>query len=747
VDLAEDLLHAAGNINKNKLKQLLIAGADRFAAFQCAVQGRNEKAAQQLLDAVPKAAVSAAGEGGTTLLHIAAEYGFAVGPLLRARASVKAVDNKGRTPLHVAAHNGQAAAVELLLAAHASVTAGNSRGRTPLHDAASQGHLAATKALLAAKASVAAADSNGSTPLHMAARNSLTAAMDLLIEAKADVAATDAEGRSPLHDAALHRTPDALQLLLRAKASAAAVDDQGRTALHAACGERVIHEAVVKALVAADAALLSAVDSEGHTPLHVAAAEGEYDAIQLLIDAGADIATTDSSGRTPLHAAAARGYEPGVQVLLDAGAPAAAADAGGSTPLHEAVSEETPYSEIGSDDEFDEDCEGGESKCDTIDYTRAWGRHFMKQRLGIVSKLLAAGADPCATDAAGNTPLLLAAKEGRSGIMELLLETNTLHAGHIAAALKAARKARHVDPATVLAAAQAAAPAAPKRQLQQQKQQQKQQSRQRGASEAGSSGHLRGIKAEPGTAADGAGGLVAGQAGGVSHQQPAAAAAASLGPEAVQLLQQVTAVWGSVPQVSAQEHYFMLADQPLDGSELLQLCRDRLAPQAAPTSRNTRQRAVRGNAAASGANGGCHSMQQAHPDLVPGFERLVAALPEQQQQLLQQQQLQQPPAAKKRKLSSSNTAAAAAAVEPSDAASTLLLALCCLRLWEGQQLQEPDCPLLLQLLLFGGPFPVTGVEQQQQQQPGSNGGAGGGGSSRGRGTGRARVKQEPAGAS
>lgn len=42
-------------------------------------------------------------------------------------------------------------------------------------------------------------------------------------------------------------------------------------------------------------------------------------------------------------------------------------------------------------------------------------------------------------------------------------------------------------------------------------------------------------------------------------------------------------------------------------------------------------------------------------------------------------------------------------MEPDGAARRLLLALQCLVRWEGMRLQDQELPLLLQLLLFGGP--------------------------------------------
>jgi hypothetical protein len=233
-----------------------------------------------------------------------------------------------------------------------------------------------------------------------------------------------------------------------------------------------------------------------------------------------------------------------------------------------------------------------------------------------------------------------------------------------------------------------------------------------------------------------------------------------------------------MPPNEQQQEYFMLADQPFDGPELLQLYRKHLAPKP-----EIRYRVLRNGAVAERETGllGPSHVERAYPALAPGFKQLVADVENSQQQ---QQQ-----GNKKRQRSSCEVAieaaaAAAATEEPSDAARVLLLALRCLLHWEGQLHRQPALPLLLQLLLFGGPAPaVEGVvecidlaacendealnmqlmqqgaelllvkevlpkQQQQQQQDGSDSSGetgGGGSSSRGRDSGRASVKQEPAG--
>lgn len=86
---------------------------------------------------------------------------------------------------------------------------------------------------------------------------------------------------------------------------------------------------------------LNATGDHGWTPLHLAAFMGRREAVDWLLDRGADPAARSGNymANTPLHAALAGRGEPGVvRALLDGGADPAAGAAGGVTPLHLAAS-------------------------------------------------------------------------------------------------------------------------------------------------------------------------------------------------------------------------------------------------------------------------------------------------------------------------------------------------------------------------------------------------------------------------
>jgi len=94
----------------------------------------------------------------------------------------------------------------------------------------------------------------------------------------------------------------------------------------------------VRALIAADPALITARDGDACTPLHYAAWKGHPDVAAFLLDAGADVNAHNEQGHwgtTPLHAAAHGGQTAAAEVLIARGADLHALNPSGKTPLQE----------------------------------------------------------------------------------------------------------------------------------------------------------------------------------------------------------------------------------------------------------------------------------------------------------------------------------------------------------------------------------------------------------------------------
>lgn len=92
-------------------------------------------------------------------------------------------------------------------------------------------------------------------------------------------------------------------------------------------------EGVVGMLIEKGVFLINQPNKEGETPLHYAARLNNIQAIDLLIDNGANINAVDSYGRTPLHCAAVHCRYDVVKILIEKGAEVGTPNSDGKTVL------------------------------------------------------------------------------------------------------------------------------------------------------------------------------------------------------------------------------------------------------------------------------------------------------------------------------------------------------------------------------------------------------------------------------
>lgn len=153
------------------------------------------------------------------------------------------------------------------------------------------------------------------------------------------------------------------------------------------------------------------------TPMIQAAAAGNAGIVELLIRKGAYIDHQDSFGMTALHFAALKGHELVVDTLLNNGAIASFRNRLGETPLLMAASSghvriaymllTAPGVEV--------DAYGADGRTSLLSAVA-------RGRFATVDALISYGADVLHRDKHGDTPLLLAAKQGSIPILQRLLE-------------------------------------------------------------------------------------------------------------------------------------------------------------------------------------------------------------------------------------------------------------------------------------------------------------------------------------
>ena len=161
-------------------------------------------------------------------------------------------------------------------------------------------------------------------------------------------------------------------------------------------------------------------EERGNTPLHFAARYSwDRTVITALLGAGADVDARNRRGATPLHMAAAAYRNPAVVAeLVEAGADLNARDGEGNTPLHAAWNNPNPAVSLrllglGADRTRVNDRGEVADPMDCAYWnTTVFARTATAEA---TAACLADGADVNARDESGNTPLILALREGGGG--------------------------------------------------------------------------------------------------------------------------------------------------------------------------------------------------------------------------------------------------------------------------------------------------------------------------------------------
>ncbi|KAL5964290.1 Ankyrin-3, partial [Taenia solium] len=275
---------------------------------------------------------------GETPLHFAVRgrHVDTVKLLLKHSASVNAKAKEKATPLHIALRLKDAEIVKLLIEAGADVQS-ESRGKhQPIHLAAKVGDIEIIRLLLEKGAQVNAGTKRGYIPLHIATKYGKIDAIRYLVdEAKADANATARNGLTPLHVGIYYEYPEAVEFLLSRGAEVTAKCKNGFTPLHLAAKAKTPEIATLLLKANAPTDCLS---QNGYSPLHLASLEGEFTVVQTLVnDYSAQVNCSANDGLTPLHLATQAGRVDVAEFLLAHGADQNMQTRNGYMALHEAA--------------------------------------------------------------------------------------------------------------------------------------------------------------------------------------------------------------------------------------------------------------------------------------------------------------------------------------------------------------------------------------------------------------------------
>lgn len=288
--------------------RLACAGIGRFRAFQQSAYTDNTGSVTRLLDSGLDVN-SHARNGATPLVHACRVGATEVVRLLFERGADVTVHGKGQygvPPIHAAAQSGKLDVVELLLQHGADANSKASDGSTALMVAAIQGNTAMIRTLISGGADVNVEGAEGAGVLHAAAQGGHSESVNLLLAFGADPnKKAFKEEETALFSASQSGDVPTMKALVKAGADVNAASEAGVTPLHrAALNNR---PNAVQYLLEAGADTRAKTAREGYTALHVAVLGHAKTAIAALLEAGIDLDEPCRAGATALQIAESRG--------------------------------------------------------------------------------------------------------------------------------------------------------------------------------------------------------------------------------------------------------------------------------------------------------------------------------------------------------------------------------------------------------------------------------------------------------
>uniref|UniRef100_A0A1I8H5C3 ANK_REP_REGION domain-containing protein n=1 Tax=Macrostomum lignano TaxID=282301 RepID=A0A1I8H5C3_9PLAT len=273
-----------------------------------------------------------------TPLHVAANVGAVecMHWLLWHGADATVTNPRGWTPVSVAAIRGQDACMQALITRGASVTTPDVRGSTPVHLSAAHGNSFTLQTLLRAGADVQQLDKQGWSPVHVAAYHGRLGCLQMLVRWGASLDEVDSAGNTPAHLAAMEGHLPVLKFIVTASGNSAMVlgarNDHGETPKMLA--KQFYKQAVIEYIEHVEWERDYPEEQESLAfPAHLAAHHGDLAQLRSLVENGiVNVNERDDHGSTPAHKAAGQGHIDALQWLIEMGANVGIQNHAGETP-------------------------------------------------------------------------------------------------------------------------------------------------------------------------------------------------------------------------------------------------------------------------------------------------------------------------------------------------------------------------------------------------------------------------------
>ena len=323
------LMMACWKGNVDAIHALLNAGADPnitdIKGATCILYAVDGDCSKETIQAIISrgADVNATDNSKLTPLIIACQKGYVdvVNVLLNAGADCNIADGQyGKTCIHTAIIRGCCKELlENLIDHGADVNATDKDSQTALMTACWKGNVEAINVLLNAEANPNITDNNGATWIHYAVAGDYSKATLLkIIEHGANVDVTRKRNITALMIACKMGNADAINVLLKVGADPHIRDIDGATWIHYAVGGDCSKETIQT--IIDHGADVNTTNKQCVTALMVACQKRNIEAIDVLLNAGANVNVVDVIGETCLHAAV-RGHcsKEVLQALIDHG--------------------------------------------------------------------------------------------------------------------------------------------------------------------------------------------------------------------------------------------------------------------------------------------------------------------------------------------------------------------------------------------------------------------------------------------